>query len=109
MSDTRFRVTIGNKHWRVEFCRVREAPVLRDADGACDSPDATGKRLIFRRGLLQRPRRLLTVAIHEALHAADWTKDETEWVEPIAEDIARLLWKIGFRLVPTDAKNSADA
>ncbi len=38
----------------------------------------------------------LETAIHEALHACNWHSRE-ELVETTAKDIARFLWRLGFR------------
>lgn len=84
-------VTINGKRWNMVF-----APVP-DCDGKCDSPDSKKKQIKLAPRLKKDPRRLLEVVVHECLHAADWSKAE-EWIEPTAEDIARALWKIGFRL-----------
>lgn len=43
-----------------------------------------------------RGKELMDTVIHEMLHAADYYKDE-EWVEKVASDITRLLWRLGFR------------
>ena len=90
-------VTIGGKRWRFVWQPV--SPY----DGQCDSPTNTNKAIRVAAKLQRRPYRLLEVAIHEALHAADWTKDDADWVEPIAEDIARFLWALGYRRIQDDA------
>lgn len=38
----------------------------------------------------------LWVLIHECLHAEDWDKSE-ERVDQVAGDIAKLLWRLGYR------------
>jgi hypothetical protein len=38
--------------------------------------------------------------IHELLHAAHWDLDELA-VEETAEDLARVLWKLGYRSPPS--------
>lgn len=40
--------------------------------------------------------KLLDTIIHEALHVGCWDLDE-EVVEEVATDIARLLWRLGYR------------
>lgn len=40
----------------------------------------------------------LETAIHEALHACDWSKHEDK-VNQTAYDIARFLWNLGYRKV----------
>lgn len=42
----------------------------------------------------------LETTIHEALHACNWHARE-ELVEETAYDIARFLWRLGFRISPT--------
>lgn len=68
---------------------------IEEARGDCDSPDTKGKRIRISKSL--PPREELEVIIHECLHAADWHKDEDSWVAPVADDIARLLWRLGWR------------
>ena len=43
-------------------------------------------------------RKHLETWIHESLHACDWNKCEI-MVEQTAKDIARLLWRLGYREV----------
>lgn len=70
---------------------------VQDGVGQCDPPTNTKKQIKLAPRLKKDPKRLLEVVIHECLHAADWSKAE-EWVDPTAEDIARVLWKMGYRL-----------
>ena len=65
-----------------------------DDRGDCDHPGTKNKKIRIATDL--PPMEELEVTIHEALHACDWYKDE-EWVETVADDIARLLWKLGYR------------
>ena len=45
-------------------------------------------------------RKFLEICIHESLHACSWKASE-EKVTQTAYDIARLLWKLGYRLNTT--------
>jgi hypothetical protein len=83
------RVKVGNKYWNLLFTELDE-----ETGGECDSPDTNGKQIRIATDLKKQDE--LEVIIHELLHAADWSKDE-EWVEVIADDIARILWKLGWR------------
>jgi len=38
----------------------------------------------------------LEVLLHEFMHAAYWDHDE-EFVEEVAADLAKLLWRLGYR------------
>ena len=83
------RIKVGNKYWNLVFTELDE-----ETGGECDSPDTNGKEIRIATDLKKQDE--LEVIIHELLHAADWSKDE-EWVEVIADDIARVLWKLGWR------------
>lgn len=41
-------------------------------------------------------RLMLTVLLHECLHASDWDKSE-KVVDQTAVDVGRLLWRLGYR------------
>ena len=86
------RVKILGKTWHLET-QSRRMPA--DHDGFCDAPNLPSKTIRIRSGLGEK--RQLEVVLHELLHAADWHKDET-WVEQVAEDVAAILWKLGYRL-----------
>lgn len=83
------RIKVGNKYWNLIFTELDE-----ETGGECDSPDTNGKEIRIATDLTKQDE--LEIIIHELLHAADWSKDE-EWVEVIADDIARTLWKLGWK------------
>lgn len=85
-------ITILGKRWELRFVDGRTMP---DALGACEPPDSTRKEIRIRKNL--KGKELLDVTIHECLHAADWSKDEEDWVAPVATDIAAVLWRMGYR------------
>lgn len=85
-------VSIDGKRWRLQF-----VPLPSGLDGDIDPPKAKHKTIRIRRALLRKPRELLETVIHEALHAADSSKDEL-WVGQIADDLAALLWRLGYRM-----------
>ena len=60
----------------------------------CDPPNEPGKRIRIRQGL--KGERELDTLIHELMHAAHWDLDE-QAVNDTAEDIARVLWRLGYR------------
>lgn len=64
--------------------------------GLTEAPHIKGKRILIRENMSQLDE--LDTTLHEGLHAADWSKDE-EWIEEAAHDIARLLWRMGWRKV----------
>jgi hypothetical protein len=82
-------VTILGKRWRLRFTKL-----ARGTDGECDAPTDPDKEIRIAQGLGEKTQ--LETLIHEALHAADWSKDEA-WVEQVGCDIARLLWRLGYR------------
>lgn len=84
------------KRWRIE----RKG--IKGRWGECENPEIKDKRLIIPKAK-HGPKILLEVAIHEALHACMWDLNE----EPIfdsARDIAKFLWKLGFRLVECEGE-----
>lgn len=84
------RVTIRGKRWTLLF--VKDLP--NNDRGQCHGPHIKNKKIRIRERL--RPKTTLEILIHEMLHAADWDKDE-EWITEVAEDIARVLWRLGYR------------
>ena len=83
------RIKIGGKYWKLIFSKLRG-----DYLGKCDAPDTNDKKIRISKNLEEVEE--LDVLIHELLHAADWYKDE-EWVERTASEIAKVLWKLGWR------------
>ena len=70
--------------------------VTRFMDKGCDGEchRYRGRYIVnVRPGLTSE--RELEVVIHELLHAADWTKDES-WVHEAGEDISRVLLALGW-------------
>ena len=82
------RITILGKRWNLRF-----APNMGDR-GDCDPPTATNKEIRIASSLRCEER--LEVLIHEMVHAAGWHIDET-FVEQFACDVARVLWRLGYR------------
>jgi len=87
-------VTIAGKRWRWQWWRFGRG----ENDGDCDPPNVKRKTIRIRDSLrrTERQRRLMEVAIHEILHAAAWPIRE-DIVTQGAEDIADVLWKLGYR------------
>ena len=63
-------------------------------DGSCDSP--LGGKPNIRICTNLETQTGLETAIHESLHASFWAKTD-EKVGQTARDIARLLWRLGYR------------
>ena len=82
------RVTILGKRWEMRFTRLP-----KDTDGECDPPERPGKEIRIQQGLSEE--NLLSTIVHECLHASDWHRTEA-WVEEVADDIAKILIKVGF-------------
>lgn len=80
-----------------EMCRAEgvgpDDPPER-VDGLTDAPDTKGKAIRIAQG--QAPLDRLETEIHEGLHACGWNLAE-DWVRPTARDIARFLWRRGWR------------
>lgn len=90
------RITLNGKRWTLKFVpylgRGRKTKYVRLGD--CDHPETPSKTIRIRSDL--RGEELADTLLHELIHALDPSKDE-EWVERAATDIARVLWRLGFR------------
>lgn len=64
-------------------------------DGICEFP-RSGKRPALRVSVDIDTQKGLETLIHECLHAENWSVTE-EVVDRTSCDIARLLWRLGFR------------
>ena len=72
----------------------REQRMGKADDGLTEGPWLKQKRMFLRHGM--REKRKLETAIHEFMHAADWSKDE-EWVLEFGHDLANFLYALGLR------------
>jgi hypothetical protein len=63
-------------------------------DGDCDAPDVPNKKIRIASDTRGRVR--LETYIHEFLHASCWVLTD-EAVEQAGHDIARALWRLGYR------------
>lgn len=81
------RCRIGGKSWKIKFLPSK---ILRD-DGACSK-----RRQVIKVHQSLSGKKLLETVIHEVLHAEHWQIDE-EYVNVTAADLARILWRVGFR------------
>jgi hypothetical protein len=82
------RIQIMDKRWNLRF-----ASNLSN-HGECQAPTVRDKQMRILSSL--RGKRRLTVLIHEMLHAANWHLDE-QFVAQASEDIANVLWRLGYR------------
>lgn len=76
------------------FNNVKYHIIIDELDGNCDTDNKHW--LIIERDLTTKAG--LETAIHEALHACSWMSKE-EKVDRTAKDIARFLWRLGYRKV----------
>lgn len=81
-------VTILRRRWNLIFGNTG-----KDL-GFCEAPDKRNKRIVIKPTLTGEKR--LSIILHELLHAAAWDHDE-QWVQEVGDDIARILWKLGYR------------
>ena len=84
-------ITILGKRWRIEWFRWKRGG---KAVGWCDPPTAKNKAIRIAEN--QSEFEQLDTLIHEMMHAADWHKKE-EWISQVGTDIARALWRLGYR------------
>ena len=83
--------TFRGKRWRLVSVPSRR---LDHDRGECENPTSSGKTIRINRELSGEG--MLDTLIHEALHACLWDLDD-EAVEPTAKDMARMLWRLGYR------------
>lgn len=87
------QVVLCGKRWTLRHL------TLSDASGECDGPHIRNKEIRIDNRL--RGQEQLEVYIHEAMHAIDWKLDE-EHVTTSSHDLARMLWKLGYRKTEQD-------
>ena len=88
-------INVVGKRWGLRFVS-RPDKKDKKCKGYCESPDKKNKEIVIQENL--PPKEELDTTLHELLHAADWWKDE-EWVEQVGTDIAKILWRLGWRKV----------
>lgn len=99
MSD-RMRVKINGKQWHIWLVRSREIP--SDRYGDCGY---SGSKPIIRVRRSLQGRLALNTMIHEVLHASRPELAE-EAVTETANDLERVLWRLGYRLVAREEGKS---
>lgn len=77
------------------FNKQRYKIYIGPLKGICDV-DKHPPLSLFVRTSAMSERQILTVLIHEALHACNWDKSE-KVVERTSKDISSFLWRLGFR------------
>lgn len=85
------RIRLNGEWWNLKFANLDHT----DGDGYCDPPTTKRRRIWIHDEL--KNRRQLEILLHEMLHAVDWHKDENSFIAPVARDIAKVLWKLGYR------------
>jgi hypothetical protein len=83
------RVRLGGKYWTLRF-----VPNMRDYGDMQDPGHVDGR--IIRIGTWPSEKDKMDTIIHEALHCIRPELDE-QAVADTATDIARLLWRLGYR------------
>jgi hypothetical protein len=73
-----------------------EVKKLKDRRGQCDDPTTQGKSIVIDPN--QSGENLLATLLDESIHACMFDIDN-EVVDVISDDIARFLWRAGYRLV----------
>lgn len=94
------RITLRKKRWELVFKSLKNA----DCWGFCEQPEKPGKKIVIDKSIVGEKR--IEILIHEMIHATNWTIDE-ECVADSARDIARILWKLGYRGPEDGIENKA--
>ncbi len=98
MRVTILRVTILGKRWRLLFKRMK-------GHGLCHHPEKPFKEIHINSSL--RGRDCLEAITHEYLHATAHDLLSEEWVEEAAHDLARILWRLGYRREKENGSNKS--
>lgn len=92
------RLKLLGKFWTISFPKWLGWTVIdghrRQVEGDCTDPSETHRQIRILNRL--RGEDALCALLHEMLHAADWSKDES-WVEAVSEDIARAIMRPEIR------------
>lgn len=88
MAIPNYLVMLGKRY---KFSRTNLMP---DCLGKCDAPNKVNKGIKVHKGL--KDKKELEIILHECLHACFWHIDE-EFIDAAAGDLARALWRIGYR------------
>lgn len=86
------RITLVGKLWNLIFKSLPKRP--QKVYGLCDEPSKKGKQITIATGLTEIDE--LDTLIHEMIHASVWQLDE-EIVDRMSTDIARVLFRLGYR------------
>ena len=73
---------------------------IEEIQGLCCYPDTDDRERSITISPKLRGRERLDVIIHESLHAeypSLGKMDEEEWVDTVATNISKLLWRMGYR------------
>jgi hypothetical protein len=89
------RLKINGRAWRVKLVKAKELP--KDRFGDCDHPPGRHPTVRISQALSQR--RMAEITVHELLHAALPSLDETA-VTDTAAVIGRALFSLGWRRSP---------
>jgi hypothetical protein len=92
------QVIIFGKRWRFVRKYLRNLDGFTTGEAKTQHPFSSSdlkKREIVISTAISGEREL-DVIIHEVLHAADWHRSE-EWCATVATDLARILYRLGYR------------
>lgn len=90
-----------NRRWRLRY--VKNLP---DCWGKCDPPDKVGRTITVSKeasGLKE-----LDTLIHEMQHACNWLQASEEFIGQSSTDIAKVLWRLGYRKVTNGQYSDED-
>lgn len=86
------RIKLNGRIYRLVYRQLPKRP--RKIYGMCDEPAKKGKTITIATGLSEIDE--MDTIIHECIHGLVWHIDEA-MVEQAATDIARVLYRVGFR------------
>lgn len=90
------RIKLLGKHWKIKFEALgRYRADGKKVDGLCSDPNEKDKTIWIDSRL--KGEEELDTLIHEMLHACDLWRTCEEHVTQQASDMARALWRLGYR------------
>lgn len=95
-----FNFIINGRRWRFKWEYLPhfiKDGVRHKHYGQCDPPDTKNKTITINTALTEFEE--LDAIIHEIRHAENWDLYEEGYVDARSTELAKILWKIGYRRV----------
>lgn len=85
------RIKVMGKMWNLSFPRLD----ITKHRGLCDPPNLPNKSIKVACQL--KDEESLEVLVHELIHSSGWSLLSEDYVSEFSRDLARVLWRLGYR------------